>query len=269
MEPLFVSDIHFETRIKPEASSDELYGMFCALTGFNPGENLDRDLILAGDIASRPRHRLELLRALSPQFNKILYLAGNHEHWRGALDSWEGEANSLEQTFPNVSVVRLGKAFPWLAAGSNPVHICATLWTSYGFGNPAIEQAINWRADCRAISEVTPETFYRLHMKEKEEIFFWLDYYKDQEVVLVTHHIPARCIRPYRIEPSAFDIIFSCESSEDILHHPHPPKKWIFGHTHDKWDTTYNGIQLVSNPIGYPGEIMDVRTDPIVLPPRY
>lgn len=264
---LFASDIHLETFLPPEASPTTVADAFMVSTQFP--DNKDAAVILAGDISSIRSHRRNLLSFLSQKYRQVCYVAGNHEHWGSPLRAWDFEAKLYEHQFPNVVMSENKKVKVWKPFGEDRPFILATLWTSYGFGDPVLEGFLKTRVDCSVIRETSPEDISGIHFTEKEQILFFLREFRDKDTTLVTHHVPATCIRPRRIPPSTMDITFSSKSNEDILKSEFPPKTWIFGHTHDRWVTQHGQTKLLANPIGYPYEIsrglVELRTDPVVL----
>jgi DNA repair exonuclease SbcCD nuclease subunit len=111
--------------------------------------DLDFDvLVAAGDISENPAQAIDFLKSIG---KPVVMVLGNHDYWSGRMHGLFGASNDSG----TVDMADRRTEFKQLAAGSN-VHVLeqesvilkaggkrvrflgATLWTSYGNGNPAL-----------------------------------------------------------------------------------------------------------------------------------
>lgn len=78
--------------------------------------------------------------------------------------------------------------------------------------------------------------------------------------VVVTHHGPSLLCQHPSFEPGW--IANGFHSPLERLMDPEKVQLWIYGHTHASLDTVVNGVRLVSNQQGYPGEGIPGGFDP-------
>jgi predicted phosphohydrolase len=210
-------------------------------------------LVAAGDIGIGV-NGLEFLLGLAPL--PVVYVAGNHEYYRGAIphltfklrDRCEGtNVKFLE----NDSVELQGVRF----AG-------CTLWTDFELlGSEqrpmAMEEARSRMTDFRLIRRspeyrrFSPADSALIHRKSRA----WLGKVmaaSSERLVIVTHHAPHKlCVREeYRAQEMsaayASDLMEELESGRAAA--------WIHGHTHYCVDQVIGKTRVISNQRGYPGE---------------
>lgn len=247
-----VSDTHFEHQAKTP----------CVLAALPTGrEDTNTTLILAGDISSDPVQRRKVLEEVSPRFREIVYVPGNHEHYEGRLDTWDAEAEALEDEFKNVHIGRMGEAnYIRLEDGSDLIY--ATMWAPYGVHDLLRELALNRTSDCRWIEadasgrKCTPKDFQVLYTAELADIKAKLisSHAVGLKTVVVTHHVPSLKLRHPNFPEDASDDMFMAPEAENFFAEKWAPKFWFFGHTHKAWDIQIGKTRCISNPYGYPNE---------------
>lgn len=259
-----VSDIHLEHRCPGTYTRG---GIQTWMNMAIPKAETDKDsiLILAGDISPYHPQREAMLDAVALRFKRVIYVAGNHEHWGGWLNAWNAEAEDLEKIAPNVVVARSGSAmnvFENGGEGSKIRIIAATMWAPYGRDNPLYEAALTNNADCARIRpgstrlRCVPKDFQDLYTAELGDIEMFLkeNHGKGKESVVVTHHMPSLKLRLPGLNADPFDDMFMSPHAECFMHEEWAPKFWFFGHTHKSWDIQIGKTRCISNPFGYPGE---------------
>jgi hypothetical protein len=148
-----------------------------------------------------------------------------------------------------------------------------SLWSDFdfdGFEHRALSMRVCERAvsDYRVIRDGDGERPVRAaqtrarHLASRRWLTERLAAAHDGPTVVVTHHAPYVTWRPpeavLRLIAGAFvsDLAELIESTDAML--------WIYGHTHRQADLTVSGTRLLSNPRGYPDELVE-RFDPALV----
>lgn len=237
---------------------------------FVPHDDRDSEsiLVLAGDISSIPDQLIEFIRVVEPRFDRVLFVAGNHELYHHNYTAWNLEmADRFMKYLPNV-IAEPGRVGYHEAADVR--FIFGTLWGDGGFtlqDQARVGYGLN---DFRIIqdgagsdlSRFTAQRMMQIHKAEKAQIDSLLKEdvlqvpYK--KTVVVTHHLPSRRLVSKRFFATDGSdginggFVGDCES---ILAYDHAPNLWIFGHTHSTNDTHLWKTRCVSNPAGYVTEM--------------
>lgn len=195
-------------------------------------------LVLAGDITSR-KEIFETLKEFSENFNSIVYVTGNHEHYGTHIDKIRDIRNDVLDSFSNVH---------WLDNSTCEISgqrfIGCTLWFPYDSLNQLYERDMN---DFRSILN-----FREWVYKENEQSVKYLNENITENDIVVTHHLPSnKCVHE-KYKNSDLNRFFVCNVEKLILEKS--PKHWIFGHTHEQLGFQINKTRLISNPLGYPDE---------------
>ena len=152
-------------------------------------------LVIAGDICSFLNNAdlTGYLTQLSSQFERIIYIAGNHEY-EGVPVNTELNTFKSKLNLPNVhilenEILKLGKYN----------FIGATMWTD--FDNKRILDASyryrdytrNLFDDNGVIRFVDPVEIYDIHMKSKKFVFDAIDdiQQRNEKAIVITHHSPS------------------------------------------------------------------------------
>jgi predicted phosphodiesterase len=207
-------------------------------------KSLDSDvdvLVLAGDIDSIDRIQ-DTLEAFSSKFTNVIFVPGNHEHYYSSPARLEKLLAETENRNPNLHCLRPSNR---IAKINGQRFIGSTLWFSYDPSNIAHESKMN---DFQRIDEFNPWVY------EENKIFqqFIRDNLNEDDI-LVTHHLPSdMCIHPFW-KGSFLNRFFATDMTRELM--SKKPKLCIFGHTHNAYDETVNGVRFVCNPRAYPGEL--------------
>ncbi len=244
-----ISDIHLEFR-------DNNYP-YIARTAPN--------IALIGDIG-RPFSSVyrRLIANLAKRFEHVILLAGNHEYYSSPRRK--------------ITVAEIKERIRAVAGAYDNVHFLdntamfidgtrilgCTLWTRI-----PPEQWVQVRkemndyrmcfvsrfADLNLGVPLAPEHTVYWH----EESLQWLKEelsapgYLDTPTVVLTHHAPydkGTSDPQYDSSPTR-----ACYATDLSAMFRAPIVAWAYGHTHWPQDSLLNGVRLISNPLGYPGEL--------------
>jgi predicted phosphodiesterase len=244
----FCSDLHLEfdhTIIIPNAGADVL--------------------VLAGDIcmAKYIEDDIDFFEQVSKDFKDIIYVMGNHEHYRYLYNDVVSDVKKALEAYPNIhvlnneSIVINGVKF-----------IGSTLWTDMNKGDPMTlynirhmmsdYQIIKYRDNLGNYYTLRPENTYAAHQEAVHFIEEELNI-DDMPVVVVTHHSPSLLSIHSKYKDEK---IMNGGYSSDLSHMFNSNLKlWIHGHTHHPFDYMVMDTRVVCNPHGYPNE-HDVNFNP-------
>lgn len=235
----YMSDLHLEFGILPHLP--------------NPADVL----ILAGDLNTKAR--VAWLNAQVPFFKHILYVAGNHEFYKGHLhftkDKIRKNLDPKIHFLDNESVTINGTTFHG-----------ATLWTDFDNQNPIsmikIHAGLNDFKQIRTkVTNVgdyvwlTPQRLLPEFMISK---LFLQESIKPGDVV-ITHHAPS--FRSVSDEFKCDELNGAYASNLDELIYTTKPSYWIHGHMHNSNDYTINHTRILSNPYGYHNHAINPEFD--------
>ena len=245
-----------------------------------PHLDTDKDsiLILAGDItmARNIENYLLFFEDLSERFFKVLYVMGNHEHYKfnyrnteskifkflldNGLDGRVGQGNIY--LLENSGYGSYGPVSPQSPLGEKEaVHFYGcTLWTDFDKSNPiAMEYAKHSMSDFYVIeynaedgtgghSHWTPELSTVVHGDSLK----WLDTCMSGQVgkkVVITHHAPSYESVSFKYRGNSLNPAFYSNLEAFVL--KHQPDLWIHGHVHQPFDYMIGKTRVIANPLGY------------------
>jgi hypothetical protein len=203
-------------------------------------------IINAGDTHPYKDIRIWFRDTIMKDYPKAYYweVPGNHDSYKGG---WDVNNNYWEDTF----VAQTGKIMT--VAG-------ATLWTK-------LDKPLDWfdyknnLIDCKFMKGWSEEEYKKAHEEHKNFLF-------DEELsadIIITHHAPSyQSVHP-RYGKDPINRFFVNDLDAEILAMKHPPKLWIFGHVHDKFDYMIGSTRVVCNPRGYPGEGNFKNYKPVII----
>jgi predicted phosphodiesterase len=221
---------------------------------FEPRPSVADVVILAGDIDVGAKG----IEWAQQHFSKpVVYVAGNHEFYRGM---WQQVPQTLEQAAADCRNVHLLENSSVVIDGVR--FIGATLWTDFNlYGSEhrgaAIEVSLEIMADYRAIKVRTAEGLRRLHPADTIEVHnasrialerLLAEPFQGPTVV-VTHHLPHWGSVHARWREAVSSAAFATDLEGLMLRFE--PDLWIHGHTHDSADYRVGATRVVCNPRGY------------------
>lgn len=229
----FVSDVHVEFRGDPSGPDWPRVPVAAPV------------LVLAGDIGDPWDGRYErFLRECRAGREAVLVVAGNHEFYgrRTMAETTE----RLRATCARAGCVYLEGFRPYRHRGV--AFVGDTLWSD---ADPSVGRLMN---DYAQIPGFTVPECRRRHREAVGRLEWALGNLHDETVVVVTHHAPLRLLGGHASPELA------SAYGTDLRRLVRPPAvAWIFGHTHQPTRVVVGGgrddVRVVSNPLGYPGEL--------------
>lgn len=195
------------------------------LWDFDPED--DVFYICAGDICEddNTRHRF-----VQKHSDHMFAINGNHDYYGGYFTDAMYGTKLLD-----VNGITIAGATLWTDL-SNYLD-----WTMY----------VNGLIDHKYIKNLTQDTMVQTHEAHKH---FLLNSGAD---IIVSHHTPSFQSIHERYRGSPFNASFSNNLDEQIYAMKKPPKLWIHGHTHDRFDYMIGETRVICHPRGYRGEHSD------------
>lgn len=192
--------------------------------------------ICAGDISdSREISEYWMLRYRACTFS----ILGNHDYYGGSFNDAIDGTKTL-----TVNGVKIAGATLWTDL-SNPMD-----WITY----------TNSLIDSRYITDLTQERMIETHNAHKEYLL------NSNADIIVSHHAPSHKSISSKYSGDPVNVCFVNNLDETILSMSKPPKLWIHGHTHDRFDYMIGETRVISHPRGYKGEHADYKTyEPIIV----
>ncbi len=214
----------------------------------------DADIvILAGDIAEKDRG----VRWANDRFRcQVIYVPGNHESYGGHLDTTLEKMRKVAA--PHVHVMDCDQV---VLAGVR--FLGMTMWTDFAATCNVHQASVVAEAAMQDFKAIRTERYRKIRptdlSRRSLDARRWLEAALavpfDGPTVVVTHHAPS--LRSLQGSPHAGGLLDAAFANawDDLV--SKPVDLWVHGHTHVPVDYLMNGTRVVSNPLGYPGEIPD------------
>lgn len=246
----YISDIHLEFHKK------EIKNISKILTPSAPY------LAILGDVGY-PRHDKyqKFFQLVNKYFEKIFYVAGNHEYYTHkksiqTVDEINQEIKKTCDQFPNIYF--LNNSCHEL--NNEYVLLGTTLWSDTS-NNPNVEYCINdynniYVSDKKKdeVINVTTKDTTQFFKENVEWLTKFIDLIKgDKKIIILSHHLPSyQLIAPQYIG-SAINSAFA-SNLDYVMEQNDNIKYWLCGHTHSNMNAKINNCWCLVNPCGYPGE---------------
>jgi predicted phosphodiesterase len=215
--------------------------------------DLGEVLVLAGDVLclAAEEESAEMLARLRGKARHVLYVLGNHEHYKGELLAAKAVAADLCAS----TGVRLLDETALDIAGRR--FLGCTLWFAFDDQAHAFRHLLT---DFRLIAGFEQEVY-----EENRRAVAFLDSSVRRGDIVVTHHLPARDgVAPhFKREPYLQLAPFFANQCEDLVTRTEAAL-WIHGHMHVPSDWRLGATRIVCNPIGYPRDRRGGRLDYVV-----
>jgi Icc-related predicted phosphoesterase len=278
MKIQLVSDLHLEfedVNIKNESGADVLI--------------LSGDILVADDLRNQPadlsladipdegygrarralRYRDFFLR-VSFQFEHVIYIMGNHEHYHGKFDK---SAGIIRETIGYLNIHNIHLLDRDIKEIDGVHFVGGTMWTDCNKGDPMTQYHLEQCMTDFRVIRIAGENFKKfLPMRTVMEFTKTRDYFKtvignlpkDAKIVVCSHHAPSHLsIHDMYKHDKLMNGGYSSDLSEFILDHPQI-KLWTHGHMHNNFDYMIGDTRVVCNPKGYPGENGDFENNLIL-----
>jgi hypothetical protein len=250
--PLFrnVSDLHLEFYDKHDvAVAREIL------------PRLDDDpvttLLLVGDIglADKPNTYVPWIADWADQFERIIYIAGNHEFYKDVFEKAVDHMKENLAHLPTVTVLEKG-----VVQVDDVNVIGATCWTSMRDSHPEVMGLARQNMNDYFVIRSTKLSYGRLQPYQTIE-----DHYvavkfieqalaerKGQKNLVMTHHAPCQLSIH---EAYSADKMNDCYYT-DLSHllDIYEPAIWLHGHMHTNFDYNVFDTRVICNPRGYVGQ---------------
>jgi len=230
-------------------------------------------LVLAGDIgiAHQPDVYVGFFTKMSNRFKHIIYIMGNHEHYRGKFPLTLSILQDKLKSLSNVSVVDKDTVIV-----DGVAFVCATLWTDFDGGNPmSMWYAKTGMNDFKLIRtgpksepwrrKFGPEDAFVDFTHAKDFIFKEIPKQKEMgnSVMVVTHHAPSHESSAPEWRNADTAGAYASVLVDEIL--AAEPDVWVHGHMHSTSDYMIGNTRILANPFGYMkhdvnGEFNDLLT---------
>lgn len=206
-------------------------------------------LILAGDIGSmhRPETLESFLDAVTPRFESVRYIHGNHEYYGGDLQTAPALIKEMTKKYDNLFFTKDGGSI--LPMCNKTMHM-TTLWTDFDKENPiSMNEAAACMNDYRLITNghrtARPQDTLAMH---KASLSILKQNVKEGDIV-VTHHSPSLRSIPEEYLTSRVNGAYHSDLSDFIAERK--PSIWCHGHTHTACDYVQGATRIICNPRGY------------------
>jgi Icc-related predicted phosphoesterase len=218
---------------------------------------LGRDLPNNAENAERAAHYRRFFDHVSHEFDQVLYVMGNHEHYSGR---WNDTAAHLREALePWNNITLLDDA--WLNFGNVRI-VGTTLWTDLNNSDPLTMMSMpQMMSDYRAITINRQGIYHKLrpvdtlaaHYAARDLLRIATDGWAG-DVIVLGHHAPSfhsvhEQYRNQGIMNGAF-----CSNLDEFIMSQSKIKLWIHGHVHNEFDYMIEQCRIICNPLGYPGE---------------
>ena len=244
-------------------------------TDFWDGENItkfvkkDYDLyIFAGDLSEwrGGDSKKKVFNHLEDK--RVIWVPGNHEFYQGEFYSVLDDALSYDSE--NRTCLKDG----FIDFPEEGIRIFgSTFWTDFGGDPRNMEVAKAYMNDYRMIMESKPgsvlfetESALREHFSAREALKkAWRTLPEGYRMIVVSHHAPSfRSIskkhrRPGYMELSRLNNAYASNLEDWLKEEGIFPSAWIHGHIHERVCYDLDGMLVVSNPFGYPGENLGIK----------
>ena len=251
---------------------------------------LSGDICVARDLGDRDVHDLlgehtkshryhTFFEYCAAQFDHVIYIAGNHEHYTGDYATSIPHLRSKLSYLKNLHV--LEKEIITLG---DVTFVCGTLWTDMNREDPRTLASIRGMTnDYRVIRNSSKKVTFKSYMpdpenpdkdfftfQERDATFCPEDSVEDHKAMLavirdavaanpagkfvvVGHHSPSKLsTKPQYEGEFIVNGAYSSDLSELMLDHPQI-RMWTHGHTHHEFDYMIGTCRVVCNPRGYHG----------------
>ncbi len=212
--------------------------------------------VAAGDLCRTLANGVHWLAEHIAPSMPCVYVAGNHEFYKGSVREGLADGRKAAEGFPDVHFLENDTI---LIGGVR--FVGATLWTDYrimGRQRMAMMYARERMNDYRQIAEqrnpwkrFLPQAAYHMHQDSRR--FIDATIMGDAiPTVVVTHHLPDPRSVPDRFKGDLLNAAYASDLSSVI--ETGQPMLWVHGHTHDSCDYRIGRTRIICNPRGYDDE---------------
>jgi predicted phosphodiesterase len=211
-----------------------------------------RILVIAGDYSTAHDHNKTIEELLELPYEHVVFVLGNHDFYGCEYHDTYCRWLAWPEDHPKLHVL-VNRSM--LVDGI--VFVGSTLWSDTskdGCGGYRVKQALS---DYTAISSFKIDTAQKAHACAVQYLDKVLTE-TQQPVVVVTHHLPSfSCVDP-KYADCKYNAGFATNLDYLLQKHADKIRVWVHGHTHAVVEKMIQGVHVVCNPRGYPGENVQV-----------
>lgn len=229
-------------------------------------------LLLAGDIfvanqlqkyrtdKDATRHQSDVLsffQEACSKYNKVIYIAGNHEHYNGVVQETHENIhnyfheNKLEVYFLDNSCVELndeymlfGSTF-WTDFNQNDFHACQV--AKMGMND---FRRVTYR-DLSIERTLIPYDTTEFNQMARGSLQFALELNPNKKFIVMSHHLPDMDSVHSKYGNDPLNYAYANTGLKSIIKEYPQIKYWFHGHTHTSCDYMIDECRVVCNPRGY------------------
>lgn len=204
-------------------------------------------------VVRKYRNYFNFFRTASKEFKRVLWIAGNHEHYHGNVIHTNAFINKflMTEAFGNVEYLdgQTVQLDDFTLYGG-------TLWTDMNHGDPNVMNALafgmnDYQVVRNGVVPLRPADTIEYHKQHLVNIAKVAK--ENSKVIIMGHHAPSpQSIHPRYQDPryAPMNYGYNSDLSELILDNP-SIKLWVHGHVHDDFDYMIGSTRIVANPRGY------------------
>lgn len=213
-------------------------------------------LILAGDICTARDFDsfLPFFKDVAEKFGDVIYVVGNHEHYRFKFQDTVSRIQHELRNFNNIHVLDSNDC----AVIQDTVFWGDTFWVDCNRGDQDTRQTLaRCMNDFKLIrygdyDHMLPVNAEDQHRESLHRLDSFLQREWIDKIIIVTHHSPSKQSTHPRYT-NDYHLNGGYSSDEEWLIKQYPDiKLWCHGHTHDSFDYNVEKTRIVCNPAGYP-----------------
>lgn len=205
-------------------------------------------LVLAGDIAylGTDCSNNPFWSWCADNYEQTLIVPGNHEYYggfdlKGTLSEWTTYELRSNVKYLNNTVVKIG----------HTSIILSTLWSNIRVENALLIE--NGITDFHRIryggNRLDFAMFNEAHRRSLDFIRNAVSLYANDNIIVVSHHLPSQILVSDRFKGSKLNDAFSSEQGQWIA--DSKISHWIYGHSHTNIPGKIGDTQFLSNQLGY------------------
>lgn len=217
-------------------------------------------LVIAGDLSYPSKKSfVDFLQKCKKTFDCVIFVSGNHEYYKQGTPIDIVDMRIMQLCEKTGCVFLQKKTHLIKLKDERVVRIAGcTYWSRLQDHNKQlISLMLN---DFKEIispftkKQLTPNCYNILH--NDHQLWLKKELIETQPDVIVTHHLVSSSLVHEMYKGSPVNDGFASDdlTQEELM----IPKLWICGHTHKRMDINLsNGTRLLTNPMGYKGELSD------------
>jgi hypothetical protein len=261
----YASDLHLELR------STLQHPKLLPLWNFNLSKDDEYYLALLGDIGNPYNDNLKkFLEKISPKYQKIFYIPGNHEYYNLNYESkkskkdFDRELEKICENFGNIIIMNNKTCI----IDDDIKIIGSTLWSHVPENKSAhISEVIN---DYHVIKKESENNLISITIDDTNKWnaesveFIKKEIHNSKHLcIILTHHAPLfsdEKLNRYTADPTYLNGENNFAFHNDLMYLlKSPVVAWLYGHTHYTNSFNINGITIATNQLGYSAEESKIK----------